>query len=124
MTRTDKICNPRIAIDFDGTCVINEYPYIGEEMPGCIETIKALQTYGYLCIIWTCRQGPDLDEVKHWFNQRNVSNLFYNESPSDEVWEHPSRKIYADYYIDDHDPRGFPGWDVIGQILLSKEIDV
>lgn len=29
-----------INLDFDGTCVEHRYPYIGEENPHCVDTLK------------------------------------------------------------------------------------
>ena len=31
-----------VALDFDGTCVINEFPKVGVTLPNCLEVLKAL----------------------------------------------------------------------------------
>ena len=46
-----------IAVDFDGTIVENRYPYIGNEKPFAIETLKLLTRDHHQLILWTCREG-------------------------------------------------------------------
>lgn len=45
-----------IAVDFDGTIVENRYPYIGNEKPFAIETLKLLTRDHHQLILWTCRE--------------------------------------------------------------------
>ena len=32
----------KIGIDFDGTCVFNEFPYVGDNVPRAVETLTKL----------------------------------------------------------------------------------
>ena len=42
-----------IAVDFDGTIVEHKYPYIGEEKPFAVETLKQMAADGHHLILWT-----------------------------------------------------------------------
>ena len=68
----------RIAVDFDGTLVENEYPDIGKPKLFAFETLKALQEKGFRLILWTVRSGKELDDAVlgllvsqcHWYHER------------------------------------------------------
>ena len=50
-----------VAVDFDGTVVMHEWPEIGPEVPHCVEVLKALQEKkGAKIILYTMRgwQAP------------------------------------------------------------------
>ena len=94
----------RLAIDFDGTIVENEFPAIGKEHPHATNTIKLLRKRGYEIILWTCRTGEHFDAAKIWLDERGVVFDAYNDHLPDE-FEENGRKIFADVYIDD---RSFP----------------
>lgn len=114
-----------IAIDFDGTVVVDRYPAIGKPMPFAIETLKKLQADGHRLILWTYRHGKKLDEAVEFLNSKGVPPYSVNRSYPEEA-SHPSdvsRKIGADIFIDDRNFGGFPGWGVIYQ-ELSTEQDV
>jgi len=57
-----------LAIDFDGTVVRDNYPLIGPELPGAIQTLKELQSQGHKLILWTCRAHDQklLNEAIAW----------------------------------------------------------
>ena len=61
-----------IAVDFDGTIVENRYPYIGNEKPFAIETLKLLARDHHQVILWTCREGRLLQEAVEWCRQRGL----------------------------------------------------
>ena len=44
-----------IAVDFDGTCCVHNYPEIGEENPYAIQTMKSLIENGHKIFLWTMR---------------------------------------------------------------------
>lgn len=104
-----------IAVDFDGTIVSHEYPKIGKEMPFAFSTLKELQRHGYRLIMWTYRAGKRLDEAVEFCEQNGVVFYAVNKNFAEEVYEDgvTSRKVYADYYIDDRDINGFAGWSKI-----------
>lgn len=61
-----------IAIDFDGTCVTHEFPNIGRELPGCIETLKRLNEAGHILVLYSCRINAYLYEARAWLEERGV----------------------------------------------------
>lgn len=52
-----------IAIDFDGCLCENKYPEIGEPILHVIDEAKKQQAAGAGLILWTCRQGKELEEA-------------------------------------------------------------
>lgn len=52
-----------IAIDFDGCLCDNAYPAIGAPHWGVIARAKMEQEAGAGLILWTCREGPLLQEA-------------------------------------------------------------
>ena len=89
-----------IAVDFDGTCVEHEYPHIGLDVEGAVETLKELQSRGHRIILYTMRSGSKLDAAVRWFKERKIELWAVNENPEQREWTE-SVKVYADYYIDD-----------------------
>jgi histidinol phosphatase-like enzyme len=96
--------NKIIAIDFDGTIVLDKFPDIGDERPYAVNTIKLLKNRGYKVILWTCRTGEHFDAARKWLDERGLVFDAYNEHLPNE-FEENGRKIHADAYIDD---RSFP----------------
>ena len=120
-----------IAIDFDGTCVMHEYPKIGKENEGCVDVLKELVREGHKLILYTMRSGKCLKEAKDWFKEREIPLWGVNENPTQNAWT-ASPKIYANMYIDDaacgcpliYDKskasRPFVDWDAVKIILLRN----
>ncbi len=109
-----------IAVDFDGTIVEHKYPKIGKPLPFAFETLKMLEKAGYLLILWTVREGKELEEAVEFCRKNGVEFYAVNSNFPDEVPQtHQPRKIVADIYIDDRNFGGFPGWGEIGQALLG-----
>lgn len=88
-----------IAVDFDGTCVTNEYPYVGKDI-GAAEVLRTLVSKGHRIILCTMRSGKRLDEAVKWFSENGIKLHAVNENPCQSKWS-SSRKIFADIYIDD-----------------------
>lgn len=122
-----------IAVDFDGTIVTHEYPKIGREIPFAIETLKRLQEYPeYLLILWTVREGAELEEAVQYCKDRGLEFYAVNKNYPEESVENPeSRKLKADLFIDDRNLGGLPDWGVIYRMIrtgrylqpISNEID-
>lgn len=89
-----------IAIDFDGTCVEHEYPSVGMDVEGAVETLRALTNKGHRLILFTMRSGDKLEKAIKWFKDRNVELWAVNENPEQKQWTE-SPKVFADVYIDD-----------------------
>ena len=88
-----------IAVDFDGTCVSHEYPYVGHEI-GAIQVLKRIQDSGHEIILNTMRSGNELVDAVQWFVDNNITLLGINENPTQKSWT-DSPKVYAHLYIDD-----------------------
>lgn len=91
------------AVDFDGTLCENAWPNIGKPKYDLINWIKELQSRGHKIILWTCRDGMLLVDAIVW----SADHGLFFDAVNDNLEEHirqfggNSRKILADYYIDD-----------------------
>ena len=88
------------AIDFDGTCVEHDYPRVGADVPGAVDTLLALVDQGHELILWTMRSGDVLEEALAWFEARGIPIRGANVNPDQRSWT-DSPKVYAQVYIDD-----------------------
>lgn len=114
----------RIAVDFDGTIVEHKYPEIGEALPGAFHTLKALSEQGHKLILWTFRDGEELEAAIEFCMENGVMFWTVNKSfPEEEFNRYVSRKIDADIYIDDKNFGGFPGWDKIYKELVNPDAE-
>ena len=115
----------KIAVDFDGTIVEHRYPQIGEEKLFAFETLKQLQKLGHQLILWTYRNGKELDEAVAYCKKKGMTFYAVNKSYPEEVFDEKdaSRKIDADLFIDDRNIGGFPGWSEIWQLLNPYNAD-
>jgi len=112
------LTNLTIAVDFDGTIVENRYPKIGKPILFAIETLKKLQDDGHHLILWTYRTGRELEEAVEFCKLRGISFYAVNKSYPEEIYDLSlSRKIQADYFIDDRNIGGLIGWGEIYQEL-------
>jgi hypothetical protein len=92
------------AVDFDGTLCVDKYPEIGEPRQGLIEFLKHLQERGDKLILWTCRCGTELSNAVLWCKDRGLVFDAVNDNLPEHVETFAgsnSRKVWADYYIDD-----------------------
>jgi hydroxymethylpyrimidine pyrophosphatase-like HAD family hydrolase len=111
-----------IAVDFDGTIVENRYPKIGKPMLFALETLKKLQDDGHQLILWTYRSGKELQEAVEFCNSKGIYFYAVNMSYPEEKYDDSiSRKIQADYFIDDRNIGGLMGWGEIYQRLVSED---
>ena len=97
-----------IAVDFDGTLCKNAWPDIGEPNTFLIAyLLNRQQFYGDKLILWTCRTGERLQEAVDWCHKRGLKFDAVNDNVPEMVakFDNDSRKIFADWYIDD---RAFP----------------
>jgi hydroxymethylpyrimidine pyrophosphatase-like HAD family hydrolase len=114
--------NVKIAVDFDGTIVEHDYPLIGKEKIFAFQTLKELNKMGAKLILWTFRNGKELDEAVEYCRDNGVEFYAVNKNYPEEIFdENVSRKIDADIYIDDKNIGGFPGWSGVWQLLYPFE---
>lgn len=120
-----------IALDFDGTVVTHEYPYIGEDI-GAVPVLKELVAAGHQLILFTMRSGKLLDDALAWFEHNGIELYAVNENPEQVSWT-SSVKVYANMYIDDcalgcpirfEDGvrRPFVDWKKVREILVYNRV--
>ena len=113
----------KIAVDFDGTIVENDYPRIGKTMLFAFETLKALQNNEHQLILWTYREGKTLKKAVDFCKAQGIVFYAVNHSyPGEEqefkhFYDKISRKIDADIFIDDRNVGGFMGWSKVWQMI-------
>lgn len=114
--------NKKIAVDFDGTIVDDAYPGIGKAKIFAFETLKRLQSEGYRLILWTYRHGKTLDEAVEFCRENGIEFYAVNSSFEGEVFDsaNQSRKLDVDWFIDDRNLGGFPGWGEIYNIIQER----
>lgn len=109
-----------IGIDFDGTCVTDLFPYVGDNI-GAASVLRKLADKNLL-ILYTVRDGKYLQDAVDWFkyNHINLYSVNYNPEPVSS-----SPKLYCDYYIDDRNigtpltDKGYVDWDKM--LVLSRQ---
>lgn len=89
-----------IAVDFDGTCVEHDYPAVGIDVEGAVDTLRELNRRGHRIILYSMRSGDKLDAAVRWFKERKIELWAVNSNPEQGEWT-SSTKVYADLYIDD-----------------------
>ena len=92
-----------IAVDFDGTLCESDWPHIGMAKRDMIDALLDLQKRGAVIILWTCREGNELDQAVKWLARQGLKPDYINENAKEikQRWGYDSRKVGADYYIDD-----------------------
>ena len=109
----------KIAVDFDGTIVEHKYPAIGKPVLFAFETLRKLQEQRHQLILWTYRSGKELDAAVEFCRKNGIEFYAVNKNYPEEVFDENSmsRKIQADFYIDDRNVGGLPGWGEIWQMI-------
>lgn len=113
-----------IAVDFDGTIVEHRYPEIGKELPFATETLRTLIKEHHRLILWSVREGKLLQDAIDWCHEHGVDFWAVNRDyPEEEENKnnHFSRKIKADYFIDDHNIGGLPDWGQIYRMISEHK---
>ena len=94
---------PAIAVDFDGTLCKDAYPLIGEPNQPLIDFLIKWQKDGNKVILWTCRENTLLWLALDWCAEHGLHFDAINANLPERMayYHNDSRKIGADYYIDD-----------------------
>lgn len=92
-----------IAVDFDGTISLGEWPGLGEPNLPLVEWLKASQKAGCKVILWTCRTGDLLESAVGYCERFGLLFDAVNENLPETIalYGGDSRKVTADLYIDD-----------------------
>ena len=99
---------PTIAVDFDGTLCVSQFPEIGEPNWSLINYLIWWREQGNKLILWTCRGGKNLENAVKWCSEHGLEFDAVNENIPErtEFYGNDSRKVGADYYIDDYNAYG------------------
>lgn len=91
------------AVDFDGTLCDSNYPEFGDPIQRVIDFCKEKQREGHKLILWTCRTGKPLDDAVMWCTEHGLYFDAVNDNLPElnKLYGNNSRKVYADFYIDD-----------------------
>ena len=114
-----------IAVDFDGTIVEGAYPKIGKEKTFAIDTLRQLQREGTRIILWTSREGKELEEALAFCHDRGLDFYAVNRNePEDALFSTHSTKVIADVYIDDRNLGGIPDdWGTIYEMITHQRAE-
>ena len=112
-----------IGIDFDGTCVTDLFPYVGDNI-GAASVLRKLADKNLL-ILYTVRDGKYLQDAVDWFRYNHIDlySVNYNPEPVSS-----SPKVYCDYYIDDRNigtpltDKGYVDWNKMLVLLRQKNL--
>jgi trehalose-6-phosphatase len=91
------------AVDFDGTLSFGVYPGAGPANEGLIEFLKTRKSKGDKLVLWTCREGADLEIAVDWCIGQGIEFDAVNDNLPEVIEKYGcnSRKISCDFYIDD-----------------------
>jgi hypothetical protein len=111
------------------------YPECGTPNVIAIELMKEFRSMGGNLILWTCRYDEALEKAVAMCRTFGLEFDAINDNlpAQSALWRqtHPgcvmSRKIYADLYIDDKDPRavltGGIDWDSVSRLLFGISLE-
>ena len=119
------------AVDFDGTCVDHQYPLVGDDVPGAVDTLRKIASNGDKIILNTMRSDRTLSMALRWFEHYKLPLYGINQNPDQKEWTN-SPKVFANYYIDDAavgcpliQPAGFQrkcvDWAEVRKLIGLKE---
>jgi hypothetical protein len=121
-----------IVLDFDGTVVTHNYPFIGSDI-GSVPVLRKIIENNHKLILFTMRSGKTLDDAIKWFKINEIPLYGVQKNPTQDKWT-SSPKAYGQLIIDDaalgcpliYNPvlsdRPFVDWSVVEKKL--KEMGV
>lgn len=91
------------AVDFDGTLSFAKWPDVGQPNKILFAFLKKKQAAGDRIILWTNRTGDDLKRAVEFCKRQGLTFDAVNANLLEhiEFFKGDTRKIYANYYIDD-----------------------
>ena len=120
-----------IAVDFDGVLVQSAFPKIGEPDHEMVDLVRLLiQKPDVEVVLWTSRVDQPLEDAIAWCERAGLTfdaindNAPSNKREYDKLYPNGTRKIYADYYLDDHN-MGYSrqmAIDIIKSILREEDV--
>ena len=126
-----------IAVDFDGTCVVHNYPHVGETLPNCVNVLKQLVDNGHNIALDTMRDwiNPSphnrlnsvMDDAIQWFQSNGIPLYSVQPHKHASSWT-KSTKCHGEISIDDRnlgvplDINGSVDWFEVEKILKLQGI--
>lgn len=112
-----------IAIDFDGTLWETDWPRLVRPILPVIEMAKARKAKGDKLILWTCREGAELDAAVEACRAFGLEFDAINDNllEAKAEWGNNPRKVAADEYWDDKNSWPFVARDQFGNAWLYWE---
>lgn len=92
-----------LAVDFDGTLVIDQFPKIGPIIKPVWDAVQETQKKGWKIVLWSCRNGDALKEAVEFCSKKGLHFDAINENIDEVkiVYGGDTRKVFADLYLDD-----------------------
>lgn len=115
-----------VAIDFDGTIKFgNDFRDMTTPlMPGCKKALQWLKDHGFTIILWTTRDDELMVTAKEYLEEHDILQYFdYFNEDAETLDFKAGRKLFANYYIDDLNIGGFPGWDEVVR-LIAEDLEL
>ena len=96
------------AVDFDGTLCENAWPDIGKSNGYIIRYLIQARKEGHKLILWTMREGELLSQAIEWCKGQGLEFDAVNDNLPEmqSFYGNNPRKVFANYYIDDHNAFG------------------
>lgn len=90
-------------VDFDGTLSFGQWPGCGPANEGLIKYLIKRKNIGDKIILWTCREGKELEAAINWCRSQGLRFDAVNDNIPEVIEKYGvnSRKISCDFYIDD-----------------------
>ena len=119
-----------ICLDFDGTCVTHDFPYIGKDI-GAVPVLRKLAKAGHRFILLTMRFEDTLVDAVAWCREHDIPLFAVNHNPEQIAWT-TSPKIYGTAIIDDTaigtplkwdvelSIRPFVDWTVMNRLFIER----
>lgn len=111
-----------LAVDFDLTICMSDYPKLGLERKDAGLYLNKLVSEGYGIVINTCREGLPLAEAIKWLHKNNIPYHYINCNFPHLItfFGADCRKISAQMYIDDKGVDELPEWNEIYNKINKK----
>lgn len=92
-----------ISVDCDGKIWKQNYPDLGELLPGAKNVINYLYDRGHTIVINTCRANHFAENAKAYLINNGIKFNFFNENDPKLISKYgtDTRKVSADAYLDD-----------------------
>ena len=97
-----------IAVDFDKTLSLGDWPDVGPVNQPVMDMVKKRKENGDKIILWTCRSGDELAAAVAWCRLYGLEFDAVNENLPEvlEAWGfEDTRKVFAHEYWDDKSVR-------------------